>query len=581
MQGQSSRAKRSPTCKSLPSHTHSAKIRDKDVGNVTGIQMRKFGDLDSGLNDIPMSVPTGEVDLSPDEGTTSWLNYTLDDFFHHDYNSEFFHEPIGDTVNETPPSVNHYLRDKKTNCNREFRDCHNNPCSATQHSHSREITEIPSISGGFSGLKMHKNDPITPSTSSTSTIINFPHFARPASSVNANLQSMSRMSGLSLARSESMLHMNKGAATTSGNPPESAFIIPKSEHPGESNMHCQQALGSFKYDLETLELKSLEQKGVTSEQLNHTRKEDTFKDDQTSDQVLAESGTKGHTTHEKSIEQAVASSSVCSGNGAEMFSTNSNQNLKQSRDTEGSEGHSEDVEEESAFARKAGPARGGTGSNRSRAAEVHNLFERRRRDRINEKMRALQELIPNCNKVDKASMLDEAIEYLKTLQLQVQIMSMGTGLYVPPMMLPHGMQHMHSHMSPFPPMGGCMPLGLGMGYAMRMANMSSGCSRFPMIQVPQMQGTHISVPSMFGATALHGMERSNPQMFGLCGQGFHLSGAPLMNPSTLGLNGSRTAGITNDMDSASASGLKGPIQGTGGSNPTRDISTQVMNDARH
>lgn len=28
------------------------------------------------------------------------------------------------------------------------------------------------------------------------------------------------------------------------------------------------------------------------------------------------------------------------------------------------------------------------------------FYKQRRRDRINEKMRALQELIPNCNKVD-------------------------------------------------------------------------------------------------------------------------------------------------------------------------------------
>ncbi|XP_047043667.1 uncharacterized protein LOC124647845 [Lolium rigidum] len=35
---------------------------------------------------------------------------------------------------------------------------------------------------------------------------------------------------------------------------------------------------------------------------------------------------------------------------------------------------------------------------RRREAQVHNLSERRRRDRINEKMRALQELIPHCNK---------------------------------------------------------------------------------------------------------------------------------------------------------------------------------------
>lgn len=58
---------------------------------------------------------------------------------------------------------------------------------------------------------------------------------------------------------------------------------------------------------------------------------------------------------------------------------------------------------------------------RTRAAEVHNQSERRRRDRINDRMRALQELIPNSNKTDKASVLDEAIEYLKNLQTQLQV----------------------------------------------------------------------------------------------------------------------------------------------------------------
>ncbi|KAK9075453.1 hypothetical protein SSX86_003776 [Deinandra increscens subsp. villosa] len=51
----------------------------------------------------------------------------------------------------------------------------------------------------------------------------------------------------------------------------------------------------------------------------------------------------------------------------------------------------------------------------------------RRRSRINEKLKALQTLVPNSNKVcmidatDKASMLDEAIEYLKQVQLKVQL----------------------------------------------------------------------------------------------------------------------------------------------------------------
>ncbi|MFS7902376.1 putative transcription factor bHLH family [Helianthus anomalus] len=42
---------------------------------------------------------------------------------------------------------------------------------------------------------------------------------------------------------------------------------------------------------------------------------------------------------------------------------------------------------------------GSTSTKRPRSAEIHNLSERRRRDRINEKMKALQELIPRCNKV--------------------------------------------------------------------------------------------------------------------------------------------------------------------------------------
>ncbi|XP_047153203.1 transcription factor ALC-like isoform X3 [Vigna umbellata] len=60
----------------------------------------------------------------------------------------------------------------------------------------------------------------------------------------------------------------------------------------------------------------------------------------------------------------------------------------------------------------------------------------RRRSRINEKMKALQNLIPNSNKTDKASMLDEAIEYLKQLQLQVQMLMTRNGLSLHPMSLP-------------------------------------------------------------------------------------------------------------------------------------------------
>ncbi|XP_062204377.1 transcription factor PHYTOCHROME INTERACTING FACTOR-LIKE 13-like isoform X2 [Phragmites australis] len=99
----------------------------------------------------------------------------------------------------------------------------------------------------------------------------------------------------------------------------------------------------------------------------------------------------------------------------------------------------QDVEFESA-AVTCEPAQKLTTAKRRRAAEVHNLSERRRRDRINEKMKALQELIPHCNKTDKASMLDEAIEYLKSLQLQLQMMWMGGGMAAAgPVMFPAGL----------------------------------------------------------------------------------------------------------------------------------------------
>ncbi|KAL9158186.1 hypothetical protein ABFS82_08G051000 [Erythranthe guttata] len=89
-----------------------------------------------------------------------------------------------------------------------------------------------------------------------------------------------------------------------------------------------------------------------------------------------------------------------------------------------------------------------TSSKRSRAAEVHNLSEKRRRSRINEKMKALQNLIPNSNKTDKASMLDEAIEYLKQLQLQVQMLTMRNGLSLYPICLPEMLQQQqHSQTS--------------------------------------------------------------------------------------------------------------------------------------
>ncbi|EOA27188.1 hypothetical protein CARUB_v10023299mg [Capsella rubella] len=108
-----------------------------------------------------------------------------------------------------------------------------------------------------------------------------------------------------------------------------------------------------------------------------------------------------------------------------------------------SDDESDDDEKTQVHVRTRKPA-----AKRKRSTEVHKLSERKRRDEFNKKMRALQDLLPSCVKDDKASLLDEAIKYMRTLQLQVQMMSVGNGLIRPPTMLPVG--H-YSH-----------PMGLGM-----------------------------------------------------------------------------------------------------------------------
>ncbi|CAH8388318.1 unnamed protein product [Eruca vesicaria subsp. sativa] len=62
---------------------------------------------------------------------------------------------------------------------------------------------------------------------------------------------------------------------------------------------------------------------------------------------------------------------------------------------------------------------------RGQATDPHSIAERLRRERIAERMKSLQELVPNGNKTDKTSMLDEIIDYVKFLQLQVKVLSMS------------------------------------------------------------------------------------------------------------------------------------------------------------
>ncbi|KAK1433423.1 hypothetical protein QVD17_10333 [Tagetes erecta] len=64
-----------------------------------------------------------------------------------------------------------------------------------------------------------------------------------------------------------------------------------------------------------------------------------------------------------------------------------------------------------------------TRAGRGAATDPQSIYARKRRERINERLRTLQTLVPNGTKVDISTMLEEAVHYVKFLQLQINLLS--------------------------------------------------------------------------------------------------------------------------------------------------------------
>eukprot|EP00250_Pteridium_aquilinum_P012907 c21021_g1_i2 orf=472-2415(+) len=184
-----------------------------------------------------------------------------------------------------------------------------------------------------------------------------------------------------------------------------------------------------------------------------------------------------------------------------------------------SEYQSEDLEETTNNSKK--PVK------RSRAAEMHNLCERKRRDRINEKLMALRDLMPNSSKTAKASILDEAIEYVKLLQSQLQAWSARTGICIPPALIPSmGMQMpAMSHMGLGMGVGMGVGLGMGMGMGMGFMDINAVAAGRTMMPLPP----YPAQPSTLPSNAMGGIQLCVPAVSIVDGQE-HLQNPQILDP---------------------------------------------------
>ncbi|TKY74982.1 Transcription factor bHLH85 [Spatholobus suberectus] len=109
-----------------------------------------------------------------------------------------------------------------------------------------------------------------------------------------------------------------------------------------------------------------------------------------------------------------------------------NRNQAENQINAGSDGHSSSSytpeDDNDSNVNSGGPTsalnlKGKTKASRGSATDPQSLYARKRRERINERLRILQNLVPNGTKVDISTMLEEAVHYVKFLQLQIKLLS--------------------------------------------------------------------------------------------------------------------------------------------------------------
>lgn len=319
----------------------------------------------------------------------------------------------------------------------------------------------------------------SPMRKTSSGAMNFSNFSRPAVTFKVNLHSLGMANGPSGA--ERLKQMDRVAVDAS-----------KSESIDSTTKHLR-LIAPRRVGVE-LPVPTISQSAGASNIHNPVQSFSLQREsEQDASATGAGNGCSGNGVQSDGWNSSLISSTTFGLDGstevlevAELSDTSSSGGSEDSEDVDGKRGAGgrkrksadEDLEiqskvESEAIGNKKHAMDGGNNIKKSRAAENHNQSERRRRDRISEKMKALQALVPNSYKTDKASMLEEAISYIKALKAQIQMMSFRSGMYFSPMFMPQGMQPVQ--MAAWPHMG----MGMGMGMNMGMG-MSAGMGMFDM-----------------------------------------------------------------------------------------------------
>ncbi|KAM3374487.1 transcription factor isoform X1 [Capsicum galapagoense] len=116
--------------------------------------------------------------------------------------------------------------------------------------------------------------------------------------------------------------------------------------------------------------------------------------------------------------------------GSSCMTSAQSKNVKKGDDGIKQRKRNGNVTKEKKIKEKKAPKEAPTGyvhvrARRGQATDSHSLAERVRREKISERMKILQALVPGCDKVTgKALMLDEIINYVQSLQNQVEFLSM-------------------------------------------------------------------------------------------------------------------------------------------------------------